>query len=109
MDPTSYMGRWRWKLWGLRILVCGIFRGWGSDSWLRWHIAARLDKRRDTCWADLVSYARGDREGGFWGWRDFTNPDRDNAADNWMCLKDRDRNGACWCGKYSQAYPERDA
>lgn len=54
---------------------------------IRWWVAKQLDCRsRRTCWADLVSFALGDR-------RSPWQPIRPE------CRRDAAANGYCYCGK----------
>lgn len=54
---------------------------------LRWRIAFLVDQHaRRSCWADLVSFALGDRRT---PWQPITG----------QCHGDAARNGSCYCGK----------
>lgn len=54
---------------------------------LRWRIATVLNKLPNQCWANLVSWALGDR--GYRPWQPIDS----------VCRKDVARQGACYCGK----------
>lgn len=61
-------------------------------KWLRWRIAALLNRSPRQCWADLVSWALDPPGPRFYGrW-----PSQPRTA---ACTKDAIRNGRCYCGK----------
>jgi hypothetical protein len=61
-------------------------------EWLRWKIAALLDRLPGQCWTDLVWWAL-QRPGGGYGQRTPWSPQ------NKECWRGRDTVGVCYCGK----------
>lgn len=59
----------------------------GTGARWRWAVARLLDRRKNTCWADLVSWALGS-DG-------YQLPCKQQSA----CRADMDRNDSCYCGK----------
>lgn len=60
---------------------------WCWRCWFRWQIARLVDRYSNACWADLASWAWGDRE-----WEDIDWKAR-------LCQDDARNNGHCWCLK----------
>ncbi len=66
---------------------------------LRYAIIRRLDKRADTCWADLVCWAEFSPWRELWAYMPWADLRLGTAVG---CRRDARIGGACYCGKFAK-------
>lgn len=62
----------------------------------KWALITFLDRRRDTCWAELVPWAL------WYPWRDLRDVlDTNFGSSGGKCQRDALRDGSCYCCKFA--------
>lgn len=73
------------------------YQPFACDSWLRWRIAEYMNRKKHTCWDQLVTWVLYERR-----FLDLWDPNGNTGVNAiWHgCAKAAREDGACYCGKY---------